>query len=73
MNCILCVIYDKIAKQYSMPLAYNNLECAKRHFLQMVKNQPNLNGDDYVMYKISDYSIDTGEIVNYCKEVLDIE
>lgn len=55
MKFILVLIYDKVAGMYSSPLIYDNIECAKRHFYQLIKNQPNLNGDDYELYFLGYY------------------
>lgn len=60
MKFILCLIYDKVAGMYSSPLIYDNIECAKRHFGQLIKNQPNLNGDDYVLYFLGNFDPKTG-------------
>ena len=60
MKFILCLIYDKVAGMYSSPLIYDNIECAKRHFGQLIKNQPNLNGDDYELYVLGNYNPKTG-------------
>lgn len=62
MKFILCLIYDKVAGMYSSPLIYDNIECAKRHFGQLIKNQPNLNGDDYELYVLGNYDPKTGTI-----------
>lgn len=62
MKFILVLIYDKVACMYSSPLIYDNIECAKRHFAQLIKNQPNLNGDDYELYFLGNYDSKTGTI-----------
>lgn len=62
MKFILVLIYDKVACMFSSPLIYDNIDCAKRHFAQLIKNQPNLNGDDYELYVLGNYNPKNGEV-----------
>lgn len=64
MKFVLCLIFDKVAGMYSSPLIYDNIECAKRHFGQLIKNQPNLNGDDYDLYVLGNFDSKTGIVFN---------
>lgn len=62
---IITLIYDKIAMQYSSPLIYNNLECAKRHFKQIIEANPSIaNSGDYELYVLGYYNSYTGVLTD---------
>lgn len=72
MKFILVLIYDKVACMYSSPLIYDNIECAKRHFGQLIKDQPNLNGDDYELYVLGNYFPKSGIVFDGVNEIVPV-
>lgn len=65
---ILVAIYDKVSKQYSKPLVFENNGTSKRYFNNLVSR--NKYKDDYELYKIGEFSFDTAKINVIEKELL---
>lgn len=66
-NIVLCVIYDLVAGEYSMPISFNNVDCAKRYFQQLKSKNPNFT--DLELYYIGEYNSSSAELI-YCEKVL---
>lgn len=65
---ILVAIYDKVSKQYSKPLVFENNGTSKRYFSNLVSR--NKYKDDYELYKIGEFSFDSAKINVVDKELL---
>lgn len=63
---VLVSIYDKVAGEYSMPLSFTNIECAKRYFKQMKTN----NLEDLELYHLADYDSELGIIYSNPDKIL---
>lgn len=61
MNSVLCLIFDKVASQYTAPLCFTNEDCAKRYFIGKFKSDPDIS--DYELYLIGSYNSDNGVVV----------
>ena len=66
-NIVLCSIYDLVSAEYSMPICFNNIDCAKRYFQQLKSKNPNYT--DLELYYIGEYNNSTAEIL-CCEKVL---
>lgn len=67
-NVVLCVIYDLVSAEYSMPISFNNVDCAKRYFQQLKTKNPNYT--DLELYYIANYDNDSAEILLVPKTLL---
>lgn len=65
-NCI-CVLHDKVADNYSAPIAFANESTAIRYLANIAKKDDN--AKDYDLYKIADYESDTA-VLKACDKVL---
>lgn len=57
---VLVLIFDKVAGLYSMPVAFTNVACAKRYFVQL--GEKNANYEDLELYLVATISAETGVI-----------
>ncbi|QCS36605.1 nonstructural protein [Capybara microvirus Cap3_SP_478] len=62
-NNSICIVYDKVAKAYTAPMAFNNVDCAVRYFNSLMINEGD-NATDYELYEIAAFSPDTGVLSN---------
>lgn len=67
-NIVLCVIYDLVSVEYSMPISFNNVDCAKRYFQQLKTKNPNYT--DLELYYIGNYNNESAEITLVPKTLL---
>lgn len=67
-DIVLCVIYDLVSVEYSMPIAFNNVDCAKRYFQQLKMKNPNYG--DLELYYIGNYNSESAEIILLPKTLL---
>lgn len=65
-NACVVVIYDTVAGCYTAPITFNNVASAVRYF----KTKINVNVEDYILYKISEYNELTGDLVPCERETL---
>ncbi|QCS36652.1 nonstructural protein [Capybara microvirus Cap3_SP_562] len=69
MRGVIVVILDKLAADYSSPLFFNNVECAKRYFFGL-KAQAGSNFTDFELYLIANYDTSKGIFEDCCQELL---
>lgn len=63
-TCVLVAMYDKVTGQYSTPMAFDNVDCAKRWFTFYLKKADLMaEPSDFELYYIANYSADYGDIV----------
>ena len=63
MKNVLVVIFDEVAKLYSSPLTFQNLDAAKRYFrtLMMKNDTPS----DFKLYQIGEVSPQANDLTEY--------
>ncbi|ALS03567.1 VP5 [Gokushovirus WZ-2015a] len=63
MKNVLIVIYDEVAKLYSSPLTFQNIEAAKRYFRTlMLKNDT---PSDFKLYQIGEVCPQANDLTEY--------
>ena len=63
MKNVLIVIYDEVAKLYSSPLTFQNIEAAKRYFRSlMLKNDT---PTDFKLYQIGEVCPQANDLTEY--------
>lgn len=62
-SCVLVAMYDKVTGQYSTPMAFDNVDCAKRWFTFYLKKADLMaEPTDFELYYLGEYKCYNGKI-----------
>lgn len=62
-SCVLVAMYDKVTGQYSTPMAFDNVDCAKRWFTFYLKKADLMaEPTDFELYYLGMYKCYNGKI-----------
>lgn len=61
---VMVALFDKVSNAYGFPVCFENVEVAKRNFVDMVSTHPLISKhpSDFVLYRIGYYDQKTGQI-----------